>query len=136
MRVLACWACLVFVYACERVAPSDSSGPVSGSVIDERTRESAQVDCRIDDDCTLMPYAMTCCGECAPAPPFTAVPRTTIDALLLELETRCAEKPGPCDAPVCAVAPPGCEAYATCIGGRCTYVQSGACSGLLATLAP
>ena len=122
--VLACWSILAFVHACDRL-PS-SSGSAS-----QLSREPPTIECRIDDDCTLLPPAMTCCGECDPVPPFEAVPRTAVDALLLELETRCAEKPGPCQPPACESSPPGCEAYSTCVGGHCMVVQSGSCSGFL-----
>jgi hypothetical protein len=98
----------------------------------QSSHSEATAECRTDDDCTLMPAAITCCGECEPVPPFEPVPRTAVDSVLLELETRCAERPGPCDPPVCEKSPPGCQADAICHAGRCLVVQSGACSGLLA----
>src|SRR5512138_2386899 len=47
--------------------------------------------CVRDDDCALLPSALTCCVECPPAPPFEAVPTAVIAGLLIENETVCAE---------------------------------------------
>jgi hypothetical protein len=83
-----------------------------------------------------MPAAITCCGECDPVPPFEAVPHTAVDAVLIELETRCAEKLAPCEPPVCESLPRGCEAYAACVGGQCIVLQSDSCSGLRVAVVP
>ena len=83
--------------------------------------------CRVDDECTLMPSVMNCCGECDPAPPFEAVPRTTVDARLLELETVCGQRTNVCEPMDCDVSPPGCQASATCVAGHCMVVQNSAC---------
>jgi len=87
-------------------------------------------DCVTDDDCTLLPPIISCCGECDPVPPFEAVPRSTVDALLLELDTQCAQRTGLCTPPVCESAPPGCFARATCAAGHC-HVVDGDCSRLV-----
>jgi hypothetical protein len=82
-------------------------------------------ECVVDDDCGLMPSQMTCCGECPPAPPFEAVPRTAIDSRLLELETDCAPQTRLCIPPVCEPVPAGCDAQAICIDHRCRLVETG-----------
>lgn len=87
----------------------------------------------VDDDCGLLPSQLNCCGECDPVPPFDAVPRESIDALLLELETRCAETPIGCVAPVCEPMPPGCSARAICVEHRCEVEMMG-CGPLLSSL--
>jgi hypothetical protein len=123
--VLACWLGLAFVYAFARYTSASGSERW-------RSREPVTTECRVDDDCMLLPSAMTCCGECDPVPPFEAVPRTAVDALLIELETRCAEKPGPCEPPACESSPRGCSAHAACIGEHCTVVQNDSCGDLVA----
>lgn len=122
--MLAGWLVLALVYACDR-EPS--------SWLPYRQGDPAAIQCRAQDDCTLLPAVLNCCGECDPVPPFEAVPSTEVDALLIELETRCAEKPRLCEPLSCEVAPPGCEAYATCVRGRCEVVQSGSCGPLVVT---
>lgn len=82
------------------------------------------VDCVRDDDCVLMPY-VTCCGECPPAPPFEAAPRTELDAVLIELETTCALDRRECAAPACDPRPAGCYAKAACVAGRCVVETDG-----------
>lgn len=84
-------------------------------------------ECRVDDDCTLMPSVMNCCGECAPAPPFEAVPRTAVDARLLELDTLCGQRTTVCEPMDCDVAQPGCQASASCVAGHCMVVQNDKC---------
>lgn len=121
---------LAFVYACDRVTSSSSPEP------DRQALRDSTIECRVDDDCTLMPAAITCCGECDPVPPFEAVPHTAVDAVLIELETRCAEKLAPCEPPVCESLPRGCEAYAACVGGQCIVLQSDSCSGLRVAVVP
>ena len=91
-------------------------------------------ECAVDDDCTLMPSRMTCCGECKPVPPFEPVPRTAVDSRLLELETACATTIRLCEPPVCEDVPPGCTAYAICLDGRCRVIATG-CDAHLADLA-
>lgn len=82
--------------------------------------------CAVDDDCGLMPSVLTCCGECPPAPPFEAVPRTAIDAALLELETTCSARTLACvETPACDSVPVGCEARAVCDHGRCRLIEEG-----------
>jgi len=82
-------------------------------------------ECTKDDDCTLMPSRLTCCGECEPAPPFEAIPREDLDSLLLELETDCAPQTRLCEPPVCEVVPPGCMARARCVDGSCEVEATG-----------
>jgi hypothetical protein len=121
-------ASLVSLHACERITSTfERSEPVSAS--------SIGVECMVDDDCGLMPPLMTCCGECDPSPPFEAVPRTAIDARLIDLENYCAERGQACDPPICEIAPPGCVARAICVRGTCQVVESG-CAVLVADQAP
>ena len=84
--------------------------------------EAAQ--CVRDDDCELLPSALTCCIECPPAPPFEAVPDWVIGGLLIENETKCAE-PKLCPEVTCDPVPLGCEARAACERGRCVVVANG-----------
>ncbi|MEO7731472.1 MAG: hypothetical protein ABIY55_10900 [Kofleriaceae bacterium] len=111
--------------ACDRAPWAGSAAEV-----DRETADPAA--CWVDDDCTLMPSVLTCCEECDPVPPFDAVPRTAVDAVLIELETRCASKPPICRRRSCEAAPPGCEARAICLRGRCAVVQTEACGARLA----
>jgi hypothetical protein len=116
---------LAVLQACERI--------VAVSIEDTRTppNSTAASECVVDDDCGLMPSMMTCCGECDPAPPFEAVPRTAIDARLIELETSCGETSVVCEDPVCEIAPAGCVARAICLNGVCRVIESG-CAALVA----
>jgi hypothetical protein len=116
-------ASLASLYACERL----------DATLEPRTPAASDEppECVVDDDCGLMPPLMTCCGECDPAPPFEPVPRTAIDARLIELEHACAEHAPVCEPPVCETVPPGCIARAVCVRGRCRVVESG-CSALVA----
>jgi len=107
--------------------------PASGATVE---LAPAAIECRVDDDCTLMPAVMTCCEECDPVPPFEVVPRTAVDAVLIELETRCAAKPPICEPRSCEVPPPGCQATAICVQGRCSLVQTDACSARLVVADP
>lgn len=81
-------------------------------------------ECVVDEDCVMIPY-VTCCGECPPEPPFEAGPREELDAILIEMETRCALERRPCEAPVCAARPPGCYVRAACERGRCVAETDG-----------
>lgn len=85
----------------------------------------APAECVEDDDCTLMPSRLTCCGECPPAPPFEAAPRVELDGLLIEMETDCAPETRRCEPPICEVVAPGCTARARCIAGRCQVEATG-----------
>jgi len=82
-------------------------------------------ECKSNDDCTLLPSQLTCCGECAPAPPFEAVTRQEMDALLIERETTCSQSPRLCQPPVCEPPPRGCSAQARCSVGRCVVDETG-----------
>jgi hypothetical protein len=103
--------------ACHELYFSDDDEVVSARV------EPAE--CAVDADCTLMPAAITCCGECGPVPPFESVTRQELDALLLENETACATRAGLCEPPACAALPEGCAARAICRTGRCVTVELG-----------
>ena len=104
-------------YACHELYFAENDEMVPGRV--------EPADCLADDDCTLLPAAITCCGECEPVPPFEAVSRSTVDALLLDNETDCALRTQLCDPPACASVPEGCAGRAVCRSGRCTVVESG-----------
>jgi len=82
-------------------------------------------ECTEDDDCTILPSELTCCGECEPAPPFVAVTRDVMDALLLEHETRCARSTRLCHPPTCEAPANGCSAEARCAAGRCVIEVMG-----------
>ena len=120
--MVVAWSLLTLGYACDH----DTSAWLP---VGERAADS--MECRVADDCTLMPSAITCCGECDPVPPFQAVPHTDVDAWLIEVETRCAGKPPACDPPSCEAAPPGCEAHAACVSGHCMVVANDACRTLV-----
>ena len=89
------------------------------------TRPAARdAECVVDQDCALLPY-VNCCGECPPAPPFEVGTREDLDAIFIELETRCAEDTRECTAPVCDPVPRGCSARAACEAGRCVVATDG-----------
>lgn len=87
--------------------------------------DEATVECTHDDDCGLAPAFVSCCVECAPAPPFEAVTRDELDALWLDLEARCAESSSACVPVTCPIVAPGCVARAVCDHGRCRVVEAG-----------
>ena len=118
------WWLIAVVAACsERAAPSPSLEAQRGRASPMAERGSAAGDdCAVDDDCELLPV-VTCCGECAPSPPFESVPRAAIDALLLETEERCLRDDRPC--PACARPRRGCTASAFCAQGRCRFTTIG-----------
>jgi hypothetical protein len=116
---------LVAIQACERL----SGIPGQTEVLQPA---ASVAECVVDDDCGLMPPRMTCCGECDPVPPFEAVPRTAIDAVLIDLETACAQSSSLCEPPECAVLTPGCVARAICLHGTCRVIESG-CAPLVAS---
>jgi len=86
---------------------------------------AAPTECRSDDDCTLLPAQLTCCGECPPAPPFEAVTRHEMDAILLERETTCSQSTRLCQPPVCEPRLRSCSAQARCSVGRCVVDETG-----------
>jgi hypothetical protein len=117
---------------------------VSGDLATPRSGDA----CEIDDDCGLVPGALTCCGECPPAPPFQAVPRTQLDAMLLELELACAQPTIVGDEqtegsgaiaclapPACEPVPAGCVARAACRDGRCVVIARG-CAPRVSSVQP
>ncbi len=106
-HLLLAWGALVVVHACERA-----------------TSGAQPAECAIDDDCTLLPR-ITCCGECDFVLPFEAVPRTSVDAMLIEAETDCAPHERSCVPPVCDEVPPGCDPHVLCIDGSCRLDAQG-----------
>ncbi len=83
------------------------------------------VECLRDDDCVLLPAALTCCVECPPAPPFDPAPSWVLGGMLIQLETDCAERDRACPEVRCEPRPEGCVARAACVRGRCAAVSSG-----------
>lgn len=117
---------LVALAACEKLAASPDPPP------------EANAQCSRDEDCTLAPSALTCCGECPPAPPFEAAPVWEVDARYIENENRCLAPEISCgdesregdasreqEVIDCPQIPAGCTARAACTSGRCTAVTSG-----------
>jgi hypothetical protein len=109
----------LLVAACERA----SLEPAGATAAPEDRDRSAQ--CVRDDDCVLLPSALTCCVECAPAPPFEPVPSWVLGGMLIQNETDCAERDRACQEVRCEPAPRGCVARAACANGRCIAVTSG-----------
>ncbi len=85
---------------------------------------SHDAQCVRDDDCVLMPAALTCCIECPAAPPFEAVPSSVLDGLLIENETVCPDR-WRCPEVTCQAVPTDCNARAACEYGRCVAVATG-----------
>jgi len=85
--------------------------------------QSAQ--CVRDDDCVLLPSALTCCIECPPGPPFEPAPSWVLAGMLIQNETDCAERVRACPDVRCDPVPEGCRARAACAAGRCVAVTSG-----------
>ncbi|MCX5747406.1 MAG: hypothetical protein NT062_33495 [Proteobacteria bacterium] len=83
-----------------------------------------EAQCALDDDCVLLPDALTCCLECPPAPPFEAAPRWMLDGMLIEHETTCAI-PKLCPPVRCTPIPVGCVATPVCREGRCAFDSTG-----------
>lgn len=81
--------------------------------------------CARDDDCALLPSALTCCIECPPAPPFEPAPSWVLAGMLVQNETECAERDRACPEVRCEPVPQGCVARAACVEGRCVTVASG-----------
>ncbi len=91
----------------------------------EASRTSSETtECASDDDCVLLPSALTCCVECPPAPPFEAAATWVLDGMLIEQETVCAEGRH-CPEVECELPPPGCVAHAACVASHCVVVASG-----------
>src|SRR5688572_7895221 len=89
-----------------RVRPADELAPAVGP------------SCIVDSDCALLPY-VTCCGECPAAPPFDVGTREDLDAILIEMEQRCALDLRECTPPTCELIQNGCSARAACVDGHC-----------------
>jgi hypothetical protein len=87
---------------------------------------TGDAECVRDDDCALLPYA-TCCGECPPEPPYEAGSRQELDAIFIELESRCGLDRRPCEPPVCVARPAGCYVRAACRAGECVAETDGPC---------
>lgn len=84
-----------------------------------------EAQCARDDECVLLPTALTCCIECPPAPPFEAAPSWVLDGMLIENETVCAEPRHLCPPVTCEPLPEGCVARAACVAGRCVVLSQG-----------
>lgn len=104
---------LLAVAACEKLAASPESSPESNA------------QCSRDEDCMLVPSALTCCVECPPAPPFEAAPAWVVDGMYIENENRCLATEIGCGEIECVQAPAGCSARAVCAEDRCTAVVTG-----------
>lgn len=89
------------------------------------TRANPETQCTRDEDCTLVPSELTCCIDCAPAPPFQAAPVWVVDGMYIENEDRCLETDRECPKITCANIPLGCSARAVCAAGRCAAVATG-----------
>jgi hypothetical protein len=85
---------------------------------------TSEAECVRDEDCALLPY-VNCCGECPPELPFESGTRQELDAIFIELESRCATERKACTPPVCEPVPDGCYAKAACAGGRCVVETDG-----------
>ena len=81
--------------------------------------------CVRDDDCALLPAALTCCVECPPAPPFEVAPSWVLAGMLVQNETECAQRDRACPEVRCEPVPEGCVARPACVDGRCVAVASG-----------
>jgi hypothetical protein len=90
-----------------------------------RASEGEPAQCVRDDDCVLLPSALTCCVECPPAPPFEPAPSAVLGGMLIEHETECAQRDRACPEVRCDPVPEGCRARAACAKGRCIAVTSG-----------
>lgn len=84
-------------------------------------------ECIEDEDCVLLPSALTCCGECDPAPPFEALPRAQLEDRRAALVEECAPATRLCEPPACPAVPQACRARATCRAGICQAVASKQC---------
>jgi hypothetical protein len=89
----------------------------------DASAQAQAIECVRDDDCVLLPR-VTCCGECAPSPPYEAAPRWVLDGMLVEAETTCARSSRPCTPPVCDL-PTTCVPHAACTEGRCQVSTRG-----------
>lgn len=101
---------LLSLAACDKIA-----GPLP----------SPEAQCVRDSDCMLVPSELTCCHDCAPAPPYEAAPVWVVDGMYIENEDRCLATDRGCPDIQCATVPPGCSARAVCAVGRCEAVASG-----------
>ncbi|HEU0031459.1 MAG TPA: hypothetical protein VFQ53_12560 [Kofleriaceae bacterium] len=127
MRPWLVWLPLVVAcdsrVASDRPAPRETT-PASPSPAPARTGELGD-ECITDDDCALVPAALTCCNECPPAPPFDPAPRWVVDGMLIQLETDCARSDRLCVPAICERVPEGCVARAVCARGRCIASSTG-----------
>ena len=86
---------------------------------------SEGAECASDNDCALLPAALTCCVECPPAPPFEPAPGWVLAGMLIQNEAECAERDRACPVVRCDPVPRGCAARAACAAGRCIAAASG-----------
>lgn len=91
------------------------------------TEQESNAQCVRDEECALVPAAMTCCPDesCPPAPPFRAAPRWVVDGMYIENEHRCLATEIPCVQTACPPVPAGCSAKAVCAARRCIAVATG-----------
>ncbi len=108
---------LVVLAACERPALEPPPAAV------EEAEQLPQ--CVRDEDCVLLPAALTCCIECPPAPPFEAAPSWVLDGMLIENETECAEARHLCPEITCEPVAETCIARPACVTGRCVPLAEG-----------
>jgi len=80
-------------------------------------------ECVRDDDCTLRPALVTCCGTCLPVRPFEALSVTRMRTLLQEADRACATRTRHCDPPVCPAPELDVDVHAVCAGGVCRAVE-------------
>jgi hypothetical protein len=110
---------ILLAASCDRGPPELAAAPRPAGP------SQAAVECARDDDCVLLPSALTCCVECPPAPPFEPAPSWVLGGMLVQHETDCAERDRACPEVRCEPVPEGCVARAACAAGRCIAVSSG-----------
>lgn len=121
LAVAMLWLALsVMTYACYELQTEERLRSPVHSVL-------AGDECVTDDDCALMPAAITCCGECPPVPPFEAVTRASLADYRRVVADACAPETRLCDPPSCAGLAAGCDARAICRDGRCQAAASEQC---------
>lgn len=77
-----------------------------------------------DDECVLLPSALTCRVEWSPSPPFESAPSGVLDGLLIENETVCTGDRS-CPETTRDPVPDDCVAHAGCSDGRGVVIATG-----------
>jgi hypothetical protein len=113
MRRRSFASALMALAACEKLAASPGA------------EQESTAQCSRDEECMLVPSALSCCAECPPAPPFEAAPTWVIDGMYIENENRCLATEISCGEIDCPVIPAGCSAQPVCLEGRCVAVTTG-----------